>query len=123
MNKENTSKLFKDFPKLYSGRKKPLTENLMGFGFECGDGWFDLIYELSKKITEIDPDCIATQVKEKYAGLRFYVHSASNETYRLIDLYENKSRKTCEYCGAKGKLHDRNGWYTTLCKKCWDDER
>jgi hypothetical protein len=48
MNKENTKKLLKRFEFFHP--KKPLTESLMAFGFECGDGWFDLIWELCEKI-------------------------------------------------------------------------
>ena len=43
MNTENTKKLIEAFPALYRGYKKSPRESLMCFGFECGDGWFDLI--------------------------------------------------------------------------------
>ena len=119
MNTENTKKLFKDFPKLYRGHKLPISENLMGFGFECDDGWFNLIYELSGKISKLDPDCMAVQVKEKFGGLRFYTYSSSDECYDLIDKYENQSYKICETCGDKGKVRDDHGWFKTLCTKCW----
>ena len=52
MNKQNTEKLFNDFPILYRGRKLPPTENLLCFGFEVSDGWYKLIYELSEKLTQ-----------------------------------------------------------------------
>jgi len=38
MNTENTKKLFEKYPIIFGGHTKPLTESLMGFGFECGDG-------------------------------------------------------------------------------------
>ena len=59
----------------------------------------------------------ASQVKEKYASLRFYMTSASNEMYDLIREYERKSTITCEDCGAPGKL--RGGrYYVTQCDDC-----
>ncbi len=119
MNVKNTKKLFMDFPNLYRGKGKPLTKSLMAFGFGCGDGWFDLIYELSKKIAAMDlnGEVEATQVKEKFGGLRFYVNAAPKEIHDLIGEYEEKSFETCEVCGALGKFRDDLSWVQTLCAK------
>lgn len=122
MNNENEKKLFVDFPNLYAGRNLPITENLMPFGFECGDGWFNLIYELSEKITKLDPNCKAVQVKEKFGGLRFYTGGTTKEVHDLISEYENKSYKTCEDCGDTETAKTRDdGWIYTLCNKCWKE--
>jgi len=43
MNKELSKKLYDDFPELYRGKDRPLTESLMCFGFECRDGWFQTL--------------------------------------------------------------------------------
>lgn len=77
MNDENTRRLHNAFPFLY--RKVRC--------FECGDGWYQLIYELSAAIEEearkssIDPASeswpMARQVKEKFSTLRFYVSTDS----------------------------------------------
>lgn len=40
-------KLYKDFSYLYRGRKLSLRHSLMGFGFECGEGWKDILEVLS----------------------------------------------------------------------------
>lgn len=119
MNEKNTKKIFKDFPNLYIGKDKSIRESLMPFGFECEDGWFNLIYELSKKITELDPEgkVEASQVKEKFGGLRFYINGAPREIHDLINKYEKSSYQTCEICGAKGKLRPDLGWVKTLCDK------
>lgn len=42
MNQENTEKLLSTYPLLY--------RNLRGRQFECGDGWFDLVWKLSAEI-------------------------------------------------------------------------
>lgn len=77
MNKQLTEKLFIEFSELYRGRTEPITENLMPFGFSCGNGWFSLIHELSAKITKHSKDKLinpkAKQVKQKMGGLRFYL--------------------------------------------------
>lgn len=47
MNRHYTRYLFKKYAPLYQGHSEPLTQNLMGFGFEHGDGWFNIINALS----------------------------------------------------------------------------
>jgi ribosomal protein L37AE/L43A len=120
MNRENTEKLFNSFPQLYRGRALPLTQNLMGFGFECADGWYDLLYHLSHQITDyaaqagLDP--MAVQVKEKFGGLRFYLDAADERIYAMIDAAEVESYRTCEVCGRPGVLRvTQGGWYKTTC--------
>jgi hypothetical protein len=117
MNKKNTKKLYDKFPKLYSGHTAKLTESLMPFGFCCGDGWYDIIYELSEEITKLDPDVRAVQIKEKFSGLRYYINSTKNhKVYDAIDAAEKKSYTVCEVCGKKGKLRKDLGWILTLCE-------
>ena len=108
------------YPKLYKDKDKPATVSLMCFGFECGDGWFELIYELSKKITEIDPNCEAVQIKEKFGGLRFYVGASSKEVLNLIHDYEDKSYYICMKCGStENVIQYKMGWVIiTLCSNC-----
>ena len=95
MNTANTKKLFDDFTRLFRGRDLPITQNLMQFGFECGDGWFTLVYKLSADIIEhakaTDLEPIAVQVKEKNGGLRFYVHDADEHILDLCDEADRKS--------------------------------
>lgn len=50
MRRELEEKLFKKYPKLFCGKDKPITENLMFFGFECGDGWYWLVDNLCDSI-------------------------------------------------------------------------
>jgi len=116
MNDENTKYLIEHFPNLYAGVGKPLTESLMGFGFECGDGWFDLIRDLSEKLE--DKGVEAVQVKEKFGGLRFYLAgSTTDEIWKLVQDAEELSEKTCEICGEPGERYG-GGWIRTLCSAC-----
>lgn len=117
MNKRNTEKLYKDFPELYKQRFLPMTQSCLCFGIETGNGWFDLIYDLSKKLTELNIGIEAVQVKEKFGGLRFYTNFYSEQSNKLIEEAENKSYKICEICGNPGEPND-NGWISTLCEKC-----
>ena len=57
---------------------------------------------------------VASQVKEKFGGLRFYVQAATDKHYNYISFAESMSYRTCEECGAPGKRYT-DGWHTTLC--------
>jgi len=50
MRKELTEKLLKDYKELYIDHTSPLSESLMSFGFEVGDGWYGIIDSLSRCI-------------------------------------------------------------------------
>jgi len=124
MKDESDRLLVETFPNLYKDRHGDKRRTCMCWGFECGEGWFDLIWELSAKLESLIvkegpqeyPMC-ASQVKEKFGGLRFYMTCATPEIYDIIGEYEHKSYKTCETCGKKGKI--RGGvWNRTLCTKC-----
>ncbi len=119
MNKENDQKLFDRFSFFHP--ELPMTENLMCFGFECGDGWFDLIWQLCLDIEKAKPtdDFIVVQVKEKFGGLRFYVDSATDEVFNIINKAEEQSYKVCEFCGTKEDVKIiKGGWLKSLCPTC-----
>lgn len=63
---------------------------------------------------------VATQVKEKYGGLRFYISGGSEEAYNAIEEAGDESYRTCEHCGEPGKCNER-GWLATLCDDCRED--
>ena len=116
MNIKNTEKLFKDFPILYRGHKKSLQQSLMAFGFEHSDGWFNLIYTLSEKLTKFK-DVEVAQVKEKYGSLRYYVNGGNEEVEDLIEKAELQSETTCEICGKEGKIKEFCGWFKCRCEE------
>jgi hypothetical protein len=144
MSPEKEEALCRDFPHLFGDRNAPLTQSLMGFGFENNDGWEPLIRRLANKLEPLIVKWIdekiqqndmqlleswgfprASQVKEKYGTLCFYMTHATDEMYDLINKAEAESAKTCEQCGKKGKLRGKS-WYYTLCNSCWKkhcDER
>jgi len=115
MNKEHTEKLLKDFPDLYKQYYWPMQQTCMCWGFDISDGWFKLIYDLSKNIVKINPKCEACQVKEKFGGLRFYVDHGDEVTHNLISQAEDDSLKICEVCGLPGELNDI-GWMSVKCE-------
>ena len=127
MNSANTEKLVKSFPNLYPQTHPLYQENeQVPFHFECGDGWFALLWDLSLKIeVEIVPmkaaqDSndenvpFAIQVKEKFGTLRFYMSSETEAMSKAILEAERRSAVTCEVCGEPGQRRD-GGWVSTLC--------
>lgn len=127
MRVELQDKLIADFPKLY--RPNEDCNQMLVFGFECGDGWYDLIRELSEKLyvsvkavreePEIEPYSYrcpyATQVKEKYGKLRFYMSWSTDAMDELIDSYQQQSEYICEKCGRPGSIDYCAKWLSAAC--------
>jgi len=59
----------------------------------------------------------ASQVKEKFGTLRFYMTHTTDKMDKLIGEAEKLSEVTCENCGEPGTLR-QDGWWRTLCDKC-----
>ena len=123
MNQKNEEYLFGRYPKLYQGRNFPITQSLIPFGIETGDGWFKLIDQLSADITALDErdgsQTIAVQVKSKFGGLRFYIEGGTDAVGEVIQKAEALSEKTCELCGEPGTTRN-DGWVSTVCDNCWE---
>lgn len=156
MRKELDEALCAKYPLIFQDRNADMRTTAMCWGFECGDGWYNLIDVLCSKlyshylqandryqhllevgvgntlygtkvVTQEELDeakekmeherghvPIASQVKEKFGGLRFYVQGAIDEHYHYISFAESMSYHTCEVCGAPGKRWT-DGWHKTLC--------
>jgi translation initiation factor 2 beta subunit (eIF-2beta)/eIF-5 len=116
MRQDLSDKLYNEYTPWFEGTL---------WGFECGDGWYNLLSDLCKELKEaVDVEkwedgweFKVLQVKEKYGGLRFYIGSATELIFDIIDKYEALSYTVCEICGEPGKLSEKNRWYSTLCQK------
>jgi hypothetical protein len=117
--------LINRFPNLYRDCYKDPKTSCMSWGFECGDGWYGLIYNLSVALEQVQRELdaegageviVAEQVKEKFGTIRFYTsHDGLDRVHELIRMAETQSAKTCEDCGNTGALWRRGGWFRTLC--------
>lgn len=138
MNKENTKEFSEKFPNIYrsitlktdgtlpwdnsahESEFGPVPARL--FGFECGDGWKDLLFRLSEKIEaeiltfpeEMRKAFYVEQVKEKYGTLRFYMSGETDSMSTAIAIAEEESAVTCEVCGKPGVLRG-HCWLYTAC--------
>ena len=126
MKKELDEYLCKVYPKIMVNRNKDMTETWMCWGFECGDGWFNILNNLMGNIQnhidwqnrekEVVPQVTLDQVKEKFGTLRFY-YSGGDDTIRgMVSMAESMSSVTCEECGKPG-TSTSGGWIKTVCKE------
>jgi hypothetical protein len=91
-------------------------------GFAIGPGWYHIVEELCSNIAwhlkylrdDVRPDFKVVQVKEKFAGLRFYADNADATIDGMIYMAESWADKSCEVCGNRGTRRN-TGWLRTLC--------
>lgn len=121
MKLELDTKLCNDFPELFVNRYRDPKTTAMCWGFDCGDGWYDLIHNLCNDIVV---HCVATgqkppvvqQVKEKFGMLRFYIDMGDDYIWDLISAAEKKSATVCDTCGKKGKIRT-GSWIYVSCEE------
>ena len=131
MKKELQNKLFESYPKIFRQKGLDKTVTAMCYGIGCGDGWYSLIDTMCGNIkNQMDnvnrnkPGdkhliCEATQVKEKFGGLRFYVQGSDDFIDGIIDLAESMSYRICSQCGnASTPNEKKRGWIYTMCDNC-----
>ena len=173
MNQKLDEELCRIAPHLFADRYARMQSTCMCWGFDVGNGWYELLREAALKLEPLivkhisdypydnkfpswifsrynmgivlqwrcysflaiwewlmigvglrQPDSWwprASQVKEKYGTLRFYMTSGTDEMYAITDKAEIQSSTTCETCGRPGKTRGQ-GWYYTRCSPCWKKE-
>ena len=125
MKKELQQKLFQKYPEIFSHTTAETTGHPVGlWGIECGDGWYQLIDSLCGTIQhyldrvnnrrardahaaprhdEKVPQVVASQVKEKFGGLRFYYDGGDEHISGAVSMAESMSFTTCDVCGSPGE--------------------
>jgi hypothetical protein len=115
----------------------------------CGRGWLTIILRLMRDIDEVwrgfpvegapERCWCPVEVKEKFGGLRFYVHvlvppRRTDPAGRIADVHERTQRMNalirkaegdcatvCEECGnSAGGPRWVNNWVRTVCQSCYD---
>lgn len=128
MSPELDAYLCRKFPLLYADRHQPMDRTSMCWGFEIGDGWYQIIRDLSGKLEPLIADLPeeeqratrACQVKEKFGTLRFYMTSETDAMSDAISRAERRTETTCESCGGDGEPNRDGGWVKTRCPGCRD---
>jgi hypothetical protein len=109
MSPELTQKLLEKYPKLFSSKQF--------WGFECGDGWYDILDHLCGSLvtyTYGDEEIYVDQVKEKFGRLRFYLSKEDDVMHGMVSMAEHMSGRICETCGNRGETRG-GSWMVTLC--------
>ena len=103
MDSHKTNELYEKFPHLYRERTAPLESSHMAWGFQCENGWYKIIYEMSKKIDKISIEGVhapAISLVSRHEDGTLYV-AVSNITPPVADIITSateQSRLTCEFC-------------------------
>lgn len=124
MREELDKQLCEDYPKIFANRHKNMTETAMCWGFDHGDGWYDILdiacsliqqhIDWKNRNEEKVSQVVADQVKEKFGTLRFYVSGGDDYTNGIIRMAEAMTAMTCEICGKPGEFRGRS-WFYTAC--------
>lgn len=125
-------KLKTKFPSILIELNNSSVTSCMKYGIEVDDGWYDLICNLCTELQEWSDlnkkQIVAKQIKEKFAGLRFYCGidgdkdnvkdgSDFSQICKIISKYEALSYETCECTGGIGNICKRGFVYKTLSKE------
>lgn len=119
MNLELQNNLYNKYPKIFKNK----------IYISCGDGWYWLIDNLLESIQDyIDysfrykkmDQVVVEQIKEKYAGLRFYYQGGDDNISGMVEFAEDLSFKICSICGSTNipSSKDESFKMCTLCEKC-----
>lgn len=138
MKEDLDTKLVEKYPLIFADRHADMKITAMCWGFEHGDGWYNIIDQLCACVqSHIDwrneqresllksnpynfsipdevPQVVAKQVKEKFGELRFYYIGGDDEIEGMVRMAEAMSMVTCEVCGSPGEQR-YGGWIRTLC--------
>jgi hypothetical protein len=130
--------LCEKYPKMFVNRNANMKETAMCWGFDHGDGWFNIIDHLchniqshidwkngqrerllkdnpyNQKIPNEVPQVVVDQVKEKFGTLRFYYRGGDDAIDGMVRIAESMSAVMCETCGAPAKRRG-HGWIYTAC--------
>lgn len=69
-----------------------------------------------RKMSDMIPQLVADQIKEKFGTLRFYATGGDEYTNGVIRMAESMSCVTCEVCSKPGMTNGK-GWIKTTCEE------
>ena len=126
MDSHKTNELYEKFPHLYRERTAPLESSGMGWGFQCEDGWYKIIYEMSKKIDKISPEgehapAISLVSRLEVGTLHVAVRNIKPPVADIVTSATEQSRLTCEFCAyTPAVLRTSNGPHKghIACGRC-----
>lgn len=143
MREELDKQLCEKYPLLFRDRNASMTETCMCWGFDHGDGWYEIVNNLcaniqhhidwshksnawdlkwnaehpeqQRPVHDIIAQVVVDQVKEKFGTLRFYYSGGDDTIDGMVRMAESMSAVMCEECGAPAETRGL-GWIRTLCE-------
>ncbi|MGN6650048.1 hypothetical protein [Trinickia sp.] len=119
MNREFEHALVGSYPAIYRSLQPRFSGGCL---FECDDGWYRIIDELSRKLEAESrtSHLVAIEVREKLGSLRFRLRG---EITTAVDSWlaeaTRLSQRACERCGQPATLRGHeDGRVRTLCPTC-----
>jgi hypothetical protein len=123
MNEEQEFKDYEAFANKMETAYPKMFEGKYG-GFAVGKGWYPILERLCSNIqhhiewknkdSEVCPQVVVLQVKEKFGGLRFYYQGGDEYISGLVSMAESWAGIACETCGNPGTRRG-GGWIYTAC--------
>lgn len=107
--------------------RHPLSQNTMnseglgGFGMRMDlmveAGWLGIVERMFDSLSALpEHDSLAvSQIKEKFGGLRVHLFGGSDEAEPVVARAEAEAHRTCQFCGARGRIRSVKGWYANVC--------
>ncbi|HEJ2439850.1 TPA: hypothetical protein SLZ45_001315 [Burkholderia multivorans] len=119
MNREFEDALMASYPAIYRCLKPRFSGGCL---FECDDGWYRIIDELSCKL-EVESwrsHLVAIEVREKLGSLSFRLRGdITGAVNNWLTEAARLSERTCERCGQPAALRGHeDGRVRTLCPTC-----
>lgn len=119
MRPRQTEKLYEDFPELF-------TRDTLTRGFECQDGWFDILRYFAERIMKyfgyslFNTNLKITRIKQHMGELIIIAEGADENVHDIINETESRSRSVCEIDGAPAiNLYVcAPHWFRHLCEQC-----
>jgi hypothetical protein len=91
VNSELTQLLVNRFPVLYQDYRSPMTQTCMCWGFDHGDGWFEIIWQLSLAIEE---ELNYSWLQERwFLSKKAFFRSWNNVIYKLSPVQHGKKKQ------------------------------
>lgn len=125
-----TEELIAKYPKIFQQYEgNPGMVNWFG----VPDGWLPVIDKLCGSIQSYVDNFVTytnddkqrptqvtcTQMKEKYAGLRFYTNGNDDIVEGMIMMAEYICDNTCQFCGSENNVSKNiEGWMYRQCETC-----
>lgn len=128
MNDRHAAIITEDFPALYKylvgshyDMVTKIASRKFGNVFDCESGWFQLIYDMSREVTDkaealgIKPEDVdypslndLAADNELDGGMKVNLTCRHADLYAIVGEYEEMSKTICEECGKPGQARARS---------------